>query len=57
MYHGFILKDAIVNQETYKVVLTHLQETFHLKHPEMWVAKYWMILHGDAPECWSLLVW
>jgi len=36
-------------KERYKKVLAHLQEIIHLKNPEMWVIKDWVILHENAP--------
>jgi hypothetical protein len=31
-----------------KELLTHLQEAFYLKHPEMFAAKGWVLLYDSA---------
>jgi len=46
--HLFIPVGAVVSKERYKEVLACLQEIICLKHPEMWVAKDWVLLHDYA---------
>jgi hypothetical protein len=37
-------------------VLSHLWEVFDLKHPEIWVAKAWAVLHDRVPTYKSFLL-
>jgi len=46
----------VISEELYKEVLAHLWEVACLKHPEMWAAEDWMLLHDNAPAYDSLLV-
>jgi hypothetical protein len=38
MHHEPIPEDAVVDQDRYKGVFTHLWEAVHLKCPEIWMA-------------------
>jgi hypothetical protein len=48
VHYKFICKCSTLNKQWYKEVLTHLQEAFHLNHPNMWAAKHWVLLHDVA---------
>jgi len=41
--HEFILEGAIINKVWYEEVLTHI-----LKHPEIWAAKTWVLVHDNT---------
>jgi hypothetical protein len=44
MHHKFIAEGT--------AVLAHIQKEICLKHPEMWAAKDWMLMHDSALEYW-----
>jgi len=54
-HHEFISEGTTVSKERYKV-LTCLWVAVHLKHPKMWAAKEWALLHDNTPAHLLLLM-
>ena len=52
----FIPDGATVNKTRYKEILGCLHNSIHLKHPELWWRKNWLLLHDNTPAHHSVLV-